>query len=928
MKNSLTLFFLCLSTLLVAQTFPESKYYFQGEVIVKIKADFKNKCNKSSIQIPSIQKIVNTESIKGTEKMFPNHSTPKNKKYQPELIDLSNIYKFTFDKNVHPRKILTQLRKNPVVEYAELNYINELTYTPSDTLNGSQTYLNSVKLFQAWDIQQGDTNVVIAITDTGTDLDHPDMINDYAYNYDDPINGIDDDNDGYIDNFNGWDVANNDNLPEALNSGHGINVAGIASASTDNTTGISGCGFNTRIMPIKIDDEITGQLTAAYQGIVYAADQGAFIISNSWGSHFYSAFSQDIVNYATLNKKCLVIAATGNDGEEDRFYPAAYENVLSVGSTLFNDSVRTNSNYGYWSDIFAPGQRMLTTNAIGGYGINGGTSMAAPVVAGIAGLVKSQFPSYTWEQVTEQLMNTGDDIYSINDPKYQDKLGAGRVNAFRAVSPTVSPGIVFINSVITDNNDDIFVPGDTISISGDFKNFLNNATNVNISLTTINNRLEVLNGNRSLGNINQLDSVSIDNNPFLLKINNGLELNETVEVAITITADNYSKKQFFPVVVNLSFITVTENNLTVSITSNGAIGYTGLNNTVGEGIRHLGGNSHLYDGSLMIGNSPNYVANKFRSESGTDEDFKAIEAVRPIFAKVADHESKAIFDDGNLSSPPLINVTAKTYLFKHGDASNSIIYEYAIENVSGTRLDNLHAGLILDWDIANFATNKIGYDATRKMGVSFSTDTSIFCGVQVLNDSLGSFHYALDNVTTPDSASININDGYTDAEKFESLSSFRNNAGNITPQGNDIVDVNSVGPFSLENGETEFVSFSITISDSLPSLEKEADSVQNLFNRLILGIQDAPEVQFSNNIKLAPNPTKESLTVKLRLRKSGLLKIKVHDINGKLVYEEEGSFSRGTREFTIDTDGWKTSVYFLEIRGDNLLFQDKFVVAQ
>ena len=157
----------------------------------------------------------------------------------------------------------------------------------------------------------------------------------------------------------------------------------------------------------------------------------------------------------------------------------------------------------------APGDNMLTTNAIGGYGVNGGTSMAAPIVAGIAGLVKAQFPNYTWQQVTEQIINNGNNIDAFNDPIYAGKLGAGRVNAFLAVSDSSKPGILFQNNTISDNNDETFVIGDTLRIAGTFMNWLKDASNVSVNISTINNKLQPLNTTTvSIGSLNSLDSFS------------------------------------------------------------------------------------------------------------------------------------------------------------------------------------------------------------------------------------------------------------------------------------------------------------------------------------------------------------------------------------------------------------------------------------
>lgn len=913
------------TTLLFSQQYGE---YYEGEIIVKLNSELSEKCNKSSINIPEIESLLVRNKIISISKLYPKHKTPKQKRHTPNLIDLSTIYKFSFNKSLEARKIINQLSKSKLIEYAELNFKNELCFIPSDTLNTQQYYLEAIKAYQAWDLQKGDTNVIIGIGDTGIDSDHPDMINDYAKNYNDPINGIDDDNDGYIDNFMGWDFGNDDNNPELLNSGHGINVSGIASASTNNVTGISGVGYKTKILALKIDSDVTGGLVGAYDAIVYAADFGAPIISNSWGSTFYSKFAQDIINYATLNKGCLVIAATGNNGFENRFYPAAYENVLAVGASERGDTIKSSSNYGYWTDIYAPGDDILTCNAIGGYGTNGGTSMAAPIVAGVAALIKSQFPNYTWQQITEQIINTGDNIYAINDSKYTGKLGGGRVNAFRAVSEINKPGIALMNKVITDHNDGIFQIGDTLRISGDFKNWLANATNVHINVSTVNNRLQVLNGQKSLGNINHFDSVSVSSNPFSFKIPPNLNFNELIEIEISITADNYTKKIYYPVLVNVDYITVNENNLEVSIPSNGGLGYGGPNGGLGEGFIFKNGNSLVFEGGFMVGNSSTFVANKFRAASGNnDNDFLTSEAVKPINSKVADFESKAVFNDGNLNAPPTLEITAKNYVFKQANVANTIIYEYTIKNISGAQLNGIYGGLAIDWDIADYSKNRILYEPQRRIGVSFATDTALYCGVKILTDSISSFHYAIDNTISGDGGIV-IADGFSVAEKFQSLSSSKNFAGAATNEGNDIVDVNSIGPFDLSANSSKKIAFSITISDSLPVLYLEADSIQELYNRLILSLNKV-ESNNQNKLNIFPNPAKNNLNIELELSSSQKLQIILTNAKGSiLLKKEKRSYSAGKHSLNLDIHSFKSGVYFLEIKSNTMSFQDKFVVTK
>ena len=900
-----------------------------GEIIIKIKPEYRNKCQKTAILIPEIEATVQKNAITGIQKLFPEHQAPSAKSQGTKLVDLSTMYVVKIDPLANTQKIIAEFKNNKSVLYAEEKVINEVTYTPNDTLLGSQWYIGAVDLFRAWDIQQGDTNVVIAFTDTGTDTDHPDMVDNYAYNYNDPVNGVDDDGDGYIDNFLGWDVADNDNDAGFGLFGHGINVGGLIGAVTDNITGISGAGFKTKLLPIKIDQSSTGQLTAAYEGIVYAADQGAFIITNSWGSTVYRQYAQDIVNYAALNKGCLVIAATGNNGFENRFYPAAYENVLSVGSLSAADTVKANSNFGYWADIMAPGENMLTTNAIGGYGVNGGTSMAAPVVAGIAGLVKAQFPNYTWQQVTEQILNNGDNIDRFNPSSYAGKIGVGRVNAFRAVSDSSKPGIIFQNKLISDKNDETFLVGDTLRISGAFMNWLKSATNVSINITTIGNKLQSLNSNLNIGGLNSLDSVSIRNNPFEFVINQGVGFNELIEFEINISADNYSKKQYFATIVNIDYLTIEDNNLRITLSSDGGLGYAGLNSAQGEGIKFRNGNSLLYEGSLLIGASNGLIANKFRAVGSQDSDFDTQNPIRSITAKSADYEYFTSFNYVNNASNQLI-IENKCYVYDHPLAQNSIVYEYKITNQGSSTYNNLYAGLIMDWDIFNFSNNRVRYDPVRHMGISYATDSNLFCAVRpvLMDTSLSTTHYGIDNIGGGAGGVDISNNNFTDAEKYQVLSTNRGFAGAGSPSGNDILDVNSIGPVTLRPGEHFFASFIVSVGESLQAVEIESDTVKNLYEEIVLSNRGIQNNNITNNLLLYPNPASNLISVSLDINRKDNLSLTVFDLKGRSVVSiPTVAFQRGRNTVPVETSELENGIYILEIEGEELLLQQKFIVA-
>jgi subtilisin family serine protease len=256
---------------------------------------------------------------------------------------------------------------------------------------------------------------------------------------------VDDDGNGFVDDFRGWDFGNNDNDPiygtdEARVTVHGTHTAGIAGAMTNNVTGIAGVGWNCRIMPIKASrDDDALSIPFGYEGIVYAADNGAQIINNSWGrSGLYSQFEQDIINYA-VSKGSIVVAAAGNTRKNETFFPAAYVHVIAVAAVNELDAKASYSTFGKFVDLSAPGgdgnMGILSTFPVarGSYGAMNGTSFASPIVAGILGLLINRFPHFDQAELIRQIVLTSDNIDHIN-PNFVGLLGNGRANAFRAIT--------------------------------------------------------------------------------------------------------------------------------------------------------------------------------------------------------------------------------------------------------------------------------------------------------------------------------------------------------------------------------------------------------------------------------------------------------------------------------------------------------------
>ena len=390
----------------------------EGEIIVKLKKASQNSYLKFSdisslSDIESIDDLNKKHNVQSVTKLFENC----------EDSSLSRIYKLKLPKDGDIYSILEEYRNNENVEYAELNFILRAFNTPNDPDFESQWGLHNtgqtggtvdadIDAPEAWDLTHGSSKIVIAIVDTGVDYTHPDL----AKNC-----------------IKGYDFVNNDNDPMD-DQGHGTHCAGIAAAVTNNGIGIAGVSWNSKIMPIKTLDSIgDGSYENAAKSIVYATENGANIISNSYGgpANANSHLLKDAINYS-YNKGVILIAAAGNENTNEKRYPAAYDQVIAVAATDENDDRWYDSNYGDWVDLAAPGEYILSTKLGGGYTHKSGTSMACPHVAGIAALILSRDSSLSAEKVKEILLKSTDKLDT------NEYIGTGRANAYLAVKNTKS----------------------------------------------------------------------------------------------------------------------------------------------------------------------------------------------------------------------------------------------------------------------------------------------------------------------------------------------------------------------------------------------------------------------------------------------------------------------------------------------------------
>jgi subtilisin family serine protease len=355
----------------------------------------------------------------------------------------------TFLVNVDPKTdvkaMVADLKKNPSVEDARVDYYARISAVPNDTFYNSQWGLKMIKCEQAWEMTKGDPEMVVAIVDTGVDREHPDLKAKLISGYDMVNLGDVPPDEGCV-----WegDFLTRDEDPSDEN-GHGTHCAGIAAGIPDNARGIAGVAWNCKIMPVRVlanvrcteDGEehvsASGVFSDIADGIIWAADHGAGVISLSLGGYVEKSEPEpepmkSAIDYAA-SKGCVVAVAMANDGadldkESVYAYPARHAEVLAVGAVDRKGKRADFSNYGNYKQVMAPGVDIFSTYPVSDYEYLQGTSMATPFVSGLAALVKSANPHLIPQEVIEIIRQT-----STTASRYNSDFGFGIVDGEGAI---------------------------------------------------------------------------------------------------------------------------------------------------------------------------------------------------------------------------------------------------------------------------------------------------------------------------------------------------------------------------------------------------------------------------------------------------------------------------------------------------------------
>ena len=731
---------------------------------------------------------------------------------------------------------LALIRKQKFVKSIEPRREANILYMPSDPGaanpgGGQLAHLLRMNAFLAWDSAKGDTNTVIGILDTGANWDQPDLLG-VKKNFADPIDGIDNDRNGLVDDFRGYDLADLDNDPRSNTNVHGTNVTCIASATADNGIGIAGLGFKCKYLPIRI----FGRAFRGYEAIVYAVDMGCDVINLSWGGTGYpSQFEQDVIDYAVKENGRVVIGAAGNTGQEQEFYPASYNGVVSVAFTELNDVKHSAATYTTSIDIVAAGNEVFGINQAGGYAIiGGGSSFAAPMVSALAGLLRSKYSNATPRQIEAMMRGNADLIDTMPANRtFRGKIGSGRMNMAKAVT-RANRYFVDVDSLIFDApNDAKFKAGQQVGLRLKTTNVLDAVSGVTVTATAYDTAIQVLQSTWALGAL--AANASKDQpvgqafrfavSPFARKgkkVVIGFEFKQAGVVVSTIY------RQFE---INRSWLELSNGTVSLTIGASGRFGYIDEVNEIGTGFSHLG-RVTLGEGGLMLASDSLHVPNCVASLTLKNNDFAAVSEPTLVVDDARMKKVETVFRDTTRAQKIGLDIKLEGYVFKADSIARSVVLQYTFSKGDTGLVRKLYSGLLLNWDLDNYNRNKTEWDSAR--GYSYTYSDNTYAAAVPLGPKPGGTD-AIDvwpNIAG--NTEVTDADGYSRLDKFRSISRGlkKKTAGLWNANGTNVVAIISQESDSISATSKQQVAFGLVTGATLDELDQEVASLQLRYRQL------------------------------------------------------------------------------------------------
>ena len=646
-------------------------------------------------------------------------------------------------------------------DLASINYPLESNpqwdaYSPDDTRYGEQWFIPKIQADYAWGLWRpatpGDPEVLVGVVDTGFDTEHQDLQGVLYLNPGEDLNhngvvdpsdenNVDDDGNGYRDDFYGWDFADNDNDIRPPDAGpyqelsHGTHCSGIIGASTDNATGVAGISFRSKVIATKqardTDLENPG-IYYGYDGILYVAQLGAKIINCSWGGGYLSTYERNILDNVSDNYHAIVVGAAGNDERDNDIYPqypSDYSKCICVAATTLGDKKAYYSNWGSVVDISAPGgEGAVSSSAIlstihdnaGSYTAWQGTSMAAPVVSGAFALLKAWFPTASRQWLIDELLVNADNIDDQN-PDYLGELGSGRLNVYNAIARNSFPYLTITahsSEVYNDDGDGQLNPGESANLNLTIHNddMYLDAASTTVTLSTTSPYITFVDDNQALGSIAAGNTVSTTSGDLRFSFTEDAPM-ESLYVQVTMQANpsadhpySYTDSVGVICTLNQTGFPATDSEVKFPAATADILGDSD------KEIIVYGEDDSLYvylsDGSIA-GGFPVYIGYTTMGPAIADVDNDGEQEI--VIAERNDAIVKIIENDGTVVGDYMIDESLR------GDISlGNLDSDPELEIVFGTYSRNLHALNIDGTELPNFP---VSYNSPIDHGVAIGDVT-------------------------------------------------------------------------------------------------------------------------------------------------------------------------------------------------------------
>lgn len=939
----------------------------QNRIIVKFKKDSKLykewlKSNKS-LSLSSYQYLLgdnNISSYLSDELLqYPKKLSKSNllSVQNNTMESLSRIAIINYQAKVAPNYVAQKLSKYDDFEYAEPIPVKKFYFTPNDPLYSRQYYIPLTNADKAWEIVDSSEKIVVGIVDTGIDYLHGDLSNSIFTNSgemgkdnkgaDKRYNNKDDDGNGFIDDWYGWDFAgadgatpDNDPMP---GNRHGTHVAGIIGAKINNSLAIAGTANNVKLLAVKvgIDSPTEKTVVNGYQGILYAAKMGAKVINCSWGGSSFSQAEQEALD-SVSSWGALVVGACGNDARESIQYPASYRGALSVSAIDTAYQRAFFSNYNPFVDVSAPGVDIFSTYPGNSYGYESGTSMSAPIASAISAMLMGKFKNFSPIQIKEQIKATAKNIDTVapNMP-YWGKMGKGAIDAFNAINNGIGKSVYLSSYSVSDSSEDGAISRlEPFYVNLELANALSDLKNCRIELN-ITNTLNFYFLD-SVCNIGEFKSGEIVNltEKIRLRPKPNINYNSNSTILFNVFEDSVFIARF-GIILTLAptYVNMDNNNITATFNSIGNVAFNDYpNNLQGKGLRYKNLGNMLFEGSLIVladEEKMSDVARDFNTESQNKAFYIDEQIANANFKLIGGSllKADAYYSDSVKKYNVGVKIHQQLYQFNMINdtlnANDFIISVYTLKNVSGRDYDSLYLGLFLDWDIGasgayNYTAfnNLIGYAYCKNM----ANKNLPLAGIELLTPQKLNF-YAIDNDGLEGDFGIYSSFGYSKKSYGMTNGLARRNSG-VT----DVSNLISGGPVKIKNGDSVIFAYAFLAADNQSLLDKIALNARK--KAVEMGLTDSlyfPLPQKDSLKLIKPNPISfGEITIEFDTYRRGFALLEIVNSIGQVVKELTNSYNLEPERYTFKEtiDALPQGFYLVRLITDSGIYTEPFVIVR